>query len=79
MSVSFFEITLEETPCRRVRPLSRRIIIDGNIENIRKKVILSVKFTGSLRHMREYTQDIITHVNIYRPPDLFEQFSCNPK
>ena len=52
---------------------------DGNAENVGQLVILPSTFTGSPRHMHEYTQDAMTYVRNYGRPDLFVTFTCNPK
>ena len=51
---------------------------DGNTENLGALVILPATFTGSPRHMDEYTQDAMTYVRTYGRPDLFITFTCNP-
>lgn len=52
---------------------------DGNAEDIEKMIILPSTFTGSPRHMHEYTQDAMTYVRNYGRPDLFITFTYNPK
>ncbi|XP_023237106.1 uncharacterized protein LOC111636149 [Centruroides sculpturatus] len=52
-------------------------VSDGNIENLEQLVILPSIFTGSSRHMLEYTQDAMTYVRKYGHPDLFITFTCN--
>jgi hypothetical protein len=52
---------------------------DGNVENLGALVILLATFTGSLRHMHEYTQDAMAYVRTYGRPDLFITFTWNPK
>jgi PIF1-like helicase/Helitron helicase-like domain at N-terminus len=52
---------------------------DGNASNLGQLVILPSTFTGSPRHMHEYTQDAMTYVRNYGRPDLFVTFTCNPK
>jgi hypothetical protein len=52
---------------------------DGNANNLGQLVILPSTFTGSPRHMHEYTQDAMTYVRNYGRPDLFITFTCNPK
>ena len=52
---------------------------DGNANNLGQLVILPSSFTGSPRHMHEYTQDAMTYVRNYERPDLFVTFTCNPK
>ncbi|XP_046660821.1 uncharacterized protein LOC124354421 [Homalodisca vitripennis] len=52
---------------------------DANAEDIGKIVILPSSFTGSPRHMHEYTQDAMMYVRSYGRPDLFITFTCNPK
>jgi hypothetical protein len=47
-------------------------------QNVGKLVILPSTFTGSPRHMHEYTQDAMTYVRKYGRPDLFITFTCNP-
>ncbi|UYV66602.1 hypothetical protein LAZ67_4002268 [Cordylochernes scorpioides] len=51
---------------------------DGMVANFGKLVILPATFTGSLRHMHEYTQDAMVFVRTYGRPDLFITFTCNP-
>ncbi|XP_040210356.1 uncharacterized protein LOC120941146 [Rana temporaria] len=51
---------------------------DANDEDIGTLVILPAMFTGSPRHMHEYTQDAMTYVRTYGRPDLFITFTCNP-
>ncbi|XP_062714405.1 uncharacterized protein LOC115261339 [Aedes albopictus] len=51
---------------------------DGNIDSLGTLVILPSSFTGSPRHMAEYTQDAMTYVRMYGRPDLFITFTCNP-
>ena len=51
---------------------------DGNVQDIGTLVILPATFTGSPRHMHEYTQDAMTYVRTYGRPDLFITFTCNP-
>ena len=51
---------------------------DGKVDDIGKLVILPASFTGSPRHMAEYTQDAMTYVRKYGKPDLFITFTCNP-
>ena len=52
---------------------------DGNANNLGQAIILPSTFTGSPRHMHEYTQDAMTYVRNYGRPDLFITFTCNPK
>ena len=52
---------------------------DGDTDNLGQLVILPSSFTGSPRHMHEYTQDAMTYVRNYGRPDLFITFTCNPK
>ena len=59
--------------------LKDAITNDGNVDNVGKLVILPSTFTGSPRHMHEYTQDAMTYVRNYGRPDLFITFTCNPK
>jgi hypothetical protein len=59
--------------------LKDAIAIDGNASNLGQLVILPSTFTGSPRHMHEYTQDAMTYVRNYGRPDLFVTFTCNPK
>ena len=59
--------------------LKDAIAKDGNINDVGKLVILPSSFTGSPRHMHEYTQDAMTYVRNYGRPDLFVTFTCNPK
>ena len=59
--------------------LKDAMAIDGNTNNVGKLVILPSTFTGSPRHMHEYTQDAMTYVRNYGRPDLFVTFTCNPK
>lgn len=58
--------------------LREAIANDGNVENLGALVILPATFTGSPRHMHEYTQDAMTYVKTYGRPDLFITFTCNP-
>ena len=51
---------------------------DANPNDLGKMVILPATFTGSPRHMHEYTQDAMTYVRNYGRPDLFITFTCNP-
>jgi hypothetical protein len=51
---------------------------DVAAQNIGKMVILPSTFTGSPRHLHEYTQDAMTYVRKYGRPDLFITFTCNP-
>jgi hypothetical protein len=51
---------------------------DDNVENLGALVILPATFTGSPRHMHEYTQDAMTYVRTYGRSDLFITFTCNP-
>lgn len=51
---------------------------DGNVDSLGTLVILPSSFTGSPRHMAEYTQDAMTYVRMYGRPDLFITFTCNP-
>jgi hypothetical protein len=59
--------------------LKDAIANDGNASNLGQLVILPSTFTGSPRHMHEYTQDAMTYVRNYGRPDLFVTFTCNPK
>ncbi|CAF1413916.1 unnamed protein product [Adineta ricciae] len=59
--------------------LKDAIANDGKADNIGQLVILPSTFTGSPRHMHEYTQDAMTYVRNYGRPDLFLTFTCNPK
>ena len=52
---------------------------DGDTKNLGQLMILPSTFTGSPRHMHEYTQDAMTYVRNYGRPDLFITFTCNPK
>jgi hypothetical protein len=52
---------------------------DGKASNVGQLVILPSTFTGSPRHMHEYTQDAMTYVRNHGRPDLFVTFTCNPK
>lgn len=51
---------------------------DGNVRNVGQLTILPGTFTGSPRHMHEYTQDALVYVRNYGKPDLFITFTCNP-
>jgi hypothetical protein len=51
---------------------------DMEASNVGKMVILPATFTGSPRHMHEYTQDAMTYVRKHGRPDLFITFTCNP-
>lgn len=52
---------------------------DGkNMKDLGQMVILPSTFTGSPRHMHEYSQDGMTFVRKYGRPDLFITFTCNP-
>jgi hypothetical protein len=57
-----------------------RDAVNNDIEahNVGKMVILPATFTGSPRHMHEYTQDAMTYVRKHGRPDLFVTFTCNP-
>jgi hypothetical protein len=59
--------------------LSDAVGNDGNAKNLGQLVILPSTFTGSLRHMDEYTQDPMIYASNYGRPDLFVTFTCNPK
>lgn len=52
--------------------------INPNLNDIGQAVILPATFTGSPRHMQEYTQDAMSYVRAYGRPDLFITFTCNP-
>ena len=52
---------------------------DGDTDKVGQLVILLNAFTGSPRHIHEYTQDAMTCVRNYGRPDLFVTFTCNPK
>ncbi|GFT13405.1 helitron_like_N domain-containing protein [Trichonephila clavipes] len=54
------------------------VVNDGNLSELGKMVILPSTFTGSPRHMHEYTQDAMTYVRAYGRPDFFITFTCNP-
>jgi hypothetical protein len=51
---------------------------DGDPHQLGKMVVLPSSFTGSPRHMHEYTQDALTYVRKYGRPELFITFTCNP-
>lgn len=51
---------------------------DANLAEVSQLVILPSTFTGSPRHIHEYTQDAITYVRNYGRTDLFITFTCNP-
>ncbi|GBP30875.1 hypothetical protein EVAR_91616_1 [Eumeta japonica] len=53
---------------------------DGNVNpnELGRMVILPSTFTGSPRHMHEYSQNAMTYVRAYGRPDLFITFTCNP-
>ncbi|XP_061393216.1 uncharacterized protein LOC133328686 [Musca vetustissima] len=53
--------------------------IDVNPNELGRAIILPATFTGSPRHMQEYTQDAMAYVRSYGRPDLFITFTCNPK
>ena len=55
------------------------IVNDGNTDNTGQLVILPSSFTGSPRHMHEYTQDAMTYVRNYGRLDLFVTFTCSRK
>ena len=59
--------------------LKDAIANDGRADNVGQLVILPATFTGSPRHMHEYTQDAMTYVRNHGRPDLFITFTCNPK
>ena len=59
--------------------LKDAIADDRNVNDVGKLVILPSTFTGSPRHMHEYTKDAMTYVRNYGRPDLFVTFTCNPK
>lgn len=52
---------------------------DGNLNDVGRMTILPSSYTGSPRHMHEYTQDAMTYVRHYGRPDLFITFTCNPQ
>lgn len=52
---------------------------DINPNELGQSIILPATFTGSPRHMQEYSQDAMTYVRSYGRPDLFITFTCNPK
>lgn len=52
---------------------------DGNVNDIGRMTILPATYTGSPRHMHEYTQDAMAYVRQYGRPDLFITFTCNPQ
>ena len=52
---------------------------DGDLNNIGKKVVLPSSYTGGPRYMWKKTQDAMTYVRNYGPPDLFITFTTNPK
>lgn len=52
---------------------------DGNVNDIGRLTILPASYTGSPRHMHEYTQDAMSYVRHYGRPDLFITFTCNPQ
>jgi hypothetical protein len=49
------------------------------LNNIGKKVVLPSSYTGGPRYMWKKTQDAMTYVRQYGPPDLFITFTTNPK
>ena len=58
--------------------LQDAILSDTPALDIGRKVVLPASFTGSPRHMHEYTQDAMTYVRIHGRPSLFITFTCNP-
>ncbi|CAF1265956.1 unnamed protein product [Rotaria magnacalcarata] len=78
------DILLEKKNGRKLRVdeyihLKDAIDNDGRANNRGQLVILPATFTGSLRHMHEYTQEAMTYVRNHERPDLFITFTCNPK
>ena len=53
------------------------IVNDRNFDNPGQLMILPSSFTGSPRHMHEYTQDAMTYVRTHGRSDLFITFMCN--
>ncbi|XP_076756485.1 uncharacterized protein LOC143432269 [Xylocopa sonorina] len=53
------------------------VVIDGNLSELGKMVILLSTFTDSPRHMHEYAQDAMTYVRAYGRPDFFITFTRN--
>ena len=51
---------------------------DGDLNNIGKKVVLPSSYTGGPRYMWKKSQDAMTYVRKYGPPDLFITFTTNP-
>lgn len=54
------------------------LTVDGNVDNVGQRVILPSSYTGSPRHMQEYSQDAMTYVRSFGRPDLFITTTCNP-
>lgn len=52
---------------------------DGNVNDIGQMIILPSSYTGSPRHMHEYSQDAMSYVRRDGRPDLFIRFTCNPQ
>ena len=73
-------IRLNQTKLRSEEYVHLRdaVVNDGNTTNVGKLTILPSSYTGSPRHMHEYTQDAIAYVRLYGHPDLFITFTCNP-
>lgn len=55
------------------------IMNEKHAKDVGQTVILPSTYTGSPRHMHEYSQDAMTYVRKYGRPDLFVTFTCNPK
>ena len=55
------------------------VAIDKKVGDIGQMVIFPASYTGSPKHMQEYTQDALTFVcKYFLLPDLFITLTCNP-
>ncbi|UYV82082.1 hypothetical protein LAZ67_21000775 [Cordylochernes scorpioides] len=77
-SIFFTSVLIKELRVEEYIHLRDAVANDGMVANFGKLVILPATFTGSPRHMHEYTQDAMVFVRTYGRPDLFITFTCNP-
>ena len=77
--LSFYRKNQKKLRAENYCHLRDAIETDDNVRNLGQLVILPSSFTGGPRYMHEKSQDAMTYVKNFGPPELFITITCNPK
>ena len=77
--LSFYRKNQKKLRAENYCHLRDAIKTDDNVRNLGQLVILPSSFTGGPRYMHEKSQDAMTYVKNFGPPELFITITCNPK